>query len=83
MAIEQKTFSSIVNMNAADISDLIETVAQAATLNANLASNTSNKLIVAGKLIGCANELIEQCGCRINIVIEHPSWSSNITYTTK
>jgi hypothetical protein len=82
LSVEPNTFKMILELSPEVMLELVNTVGIAAMLNDKLASVPENKIIIAIAMMASANAMLEQCNCKIETTINHPSWIIPAIYKT-
>lgn len=82
MPIEINTLQQILHLSPNDIMDLIDTVGHAAQLNRPLLSSPKDKILIAFAMLNHANSMLEQCSCKIDLKVTHPTWDTEVLYNT-
>lgn len=82
LAINSEILTNIISMSAEDIHELVETVGLSASLNDKLNNSIKDKIVIALAMLKHSKNMLEQCGCSVQLQIHHSMWTEPVSYTT-
>lgn len=77
MRINKETFSQLMELNAQDMAELIDTVALAAVYKRE---TYPEKMLFASLLMQRSIKILESLNCEVAVIIDHDNWDRSVEH---